>query len=92
MNELANKIETEIARAIRDHGILSFTDRPGETLNVVFLVQECRKAGVADTYEAFKFLMEEFPQRNEGSISTILVQLQDWDELWDSYEDLGDWM
>lgn len=91
-SELATKIREAIYTALKQHGRYSFFDKgPREVMDTNYLSLQCRAAGVKDTYEAFKELRSVDFQETNLTISHILYHLENWDELWDSYDEVGEW-
>lgn len=95
---LGSKIEDNYHAAIKAHGRHSFFDKgPREVMDTNYLSQQCRAHGVKDTYEAFKWLITRDADHSIAQnarkmiVGALLSHLENWDELWDSYDEVALW-
>ena len=87
MNELTNECLTELGVALKRFGTYSFDDKgPSEVMDIDRLVGKLRVMPVA---EATTVLLElaaspEHKGRGNSLASTLVGELEDWDELFEN--------
>lgn len=85
MTVLAEECMHELAVALKKFGTYSFFDKgPSEVINIDALSSRFRAVGADHATEAFKDILKD-KEYGKRFVSSILVCLQDWDELWEKH-------
>lgn len=86
-SELAKICKRELEVSLRRFGEHPFFDRgPHEVMDIDALAERFRVAGIDASVEAFGELIVD-KRFGERLASSILEQLDSWDELWDEHGD-----
>ena len=90
---LVEKCLSKIGEALTRFGAYSFDDKgPNEVMDLEELTSEIRRLPVEDAISVLQAIngSEKYEGRASTLASTLIVQMQDWDELFE--QDLGiDW-
>lgn len=85
---LAQRAEKELRIALREFGRYLFFDKgPREimVMEIYDISDEFKRQGVEASIEAFKEILK-IPEYGETLASSILYELQEWEELWEGNE------
>ena len=83
---LLERCERELKEALRVFGTYSFDDKgPEEVMGVDELTSALREAGPTRTRDVVLALGKCEGSREERLASSLLVNMQDWDELWNQH-------
>lgn len=85
MTALAYECMHALSIALKTFGEYSFEDKgPQEVMNIDELAQRFRANSVDYAAQTFKDILTD-KEHGKRLASAILLQLQDWDELWDKH-------
>ena len=87
MTVLADECMHELKVALKKFGTYSFFDKgPQEVMNIDAIAAKFRTVSVDHVAETFRDILKD-KEYGERLASSILLCLQDWDELWDKHGD-----
>jgi len=93
--QLKKRCITELGLALKQFGTYSFDDKgPGEVLDITGLVKSFKNLPAKDAGDTLLALYAspKYDGRPKSLVESLLVDMQDWDELFDVNEELAEYL